>query len=170
MSVQPSPAIPPTTSARPRSRIRSGFAAILRGPEEIIIPQSVALVFIILALVVVFKDWRSDLVESRRRLRLVLLVATGIYALVTSLAVFILLGMPTLVDIQVLDTIHVGIIFLLCLGVSVGWYSVPSQFIAASTAQPPDLESPPEDFTPIIVELKRLMHEEHAYCEHGLSN
>lgn len=148
---------------------RSGFGAILVEPSEIIVPQTLALVFIILALVVVLKDWRDDLVESRRRLRFVLLVATGLYALIIGLAVLVLLSTPDLVEIQILDTIHVGIIFLLCLGASVGLYSVHSQFIAATIVQAPAEESPPEDFTPVIAELNRLVHEQHVYCETGLT-
>lgn len=148
---------------------RSGFGATLLLPKEIIVPQVLAVAFIILALAVVLKDWRDDLVENRRRLRFVLLVASGLYALITGLAVLVLLATPVIVEIRILDTIHVGMIFLLCLGVSIGFYSVHPEFVAASVTQSPGEKIPPEDFTPVVVELKRLMNEERVYREHGLT-
>lgn len=148
---------------------RTGFSAILLSPDDIVVPQMVAMAFQILAVVVVLNGWRDDLVESRRYLRLVLIVVSGCYAIVAGSAVFVLLSLQATVNAQHLDTIHAGIIFLLCLSASVGLFSVHTEFIAAKDVRPPTTEAPPRDLSPIGGELKRLMHEEHAYCETGLT-
>ena len=108
----------------------SGFSAILMDPAEIIVLQILAVAFVALALAVTLKDWRNDLVESRRRVRFVLFVATGLYALIMGLAVFIFLSMPTLMSVRVLDTSHAGVICALCFCVSIAWYSVHTQSVA----------------------------------------
>lgn len=147
----------------------SGFSAILMDPTEIVVLQILSLVFIVLALAVTLKDWRNDLVESRRRARLVLLVATGLYALVIGLAVFIFLNVPTLISVRVLDTSHAGFICALCFCVSIAWYSVHTQSVAPSISHPPPTTSPSEDVEPTKAELKRLIQEQHVYSEHGLT-
>ena len=148
---------------------RAGFDAIVAEPESIVVPQIITVAFTILALVAVVRDWRDDLVEKRRRLRTVLIAGSGLYTLIVGTSVLLMLADPEAMNIQLFETMHLGIVLLLCTVTSIALYSVHTEFIAAKTARSPPAERLPDDAAPIIAELKRMMDEDQAYCERGLT-
>jgi len=126
-------------------------------------------VLVLLTLYSALKDWRVDLVESRRRARRVSLLLGGIIILVITFVEFFSLGTPRSI---LLDTMVSGFFFLIIFGIFV-------RFLGFRHGQPAHLirlefpsESLEEDNEPgivIIQELQRMMGEEKIYCQEGLT-
>jgi AraC-like DNA-binding protein len=127
------------------------------------------LVLVVLALYVALKDWHVDLVESRRRARMVSVSFGGIIILAFTLKEFLNLGTPRS---NLVDTSVSGLFFLFFLGICVRYLGFRGQ---AAVEQDPHV-FPSETFEEgeaeegahgavVIDELERLMVEEKVYRE-----
>lgn len=133
----------------------------------VLIPHALVLTFVILGLLVAAKDWKTDLVEERRRFRFALLVA-GIYMVVIAAGNLALVGSgkPTLITIRALNA---AIIFTILFVVNIRLLSFHAGFLPAG-AQPrqaPDLTK--GDRSKDIDDLQRLMEVERVFVEGNLT-
>ncbi|MCU7918537.1 MAG: helix-turn-helix transcriptional regulator [Candidatus Thiodiazotropha sp. (ex Epidulcina cf. delphinae)] len=129
---------------------------------------------VVLAMYHALKDWRIDLVESRRRARMASVLLGGVVILVITFAEFFNLGTPRSI---LVSTIVSGFFFLLILGIYLHFLG----FRRGQPDQPLPLEIPSqrsievdveEGDAPgaeIIEELERLMVEKRLFCEEGLT-
>jgi AraC-like DNA-binding protein len=128
---------------------------------------------VVLALYTALKDWRADLVESRRRARMVSVVFGGIVILSVNAVEFLGLGTARS---SVADTSISGVIFLLILGVCTRYLG----FQRGYPAQPVPFPFPSKTIdevdakegahgTVLVDELKRLMQEKKIYREEGFT-
>jgi len=128
---------------------------------------------VLLALYVAFKDWRSDLVESRRRARLVSVTLAAFVLLATTTIEFSSLGTPRS---QNIDTTVSGLYFLLILGICVRYLGFRARRTARSTdhvfpsktLEEVEAQEGAEGAT-MVSELNRLMQEEKIYREEGIT-
>jgi AraC-like DNA-binding protein len=131
------------------------------------------LTLVVLALYVALKDWRHDLVESRRRARMMSVSFGGILIVAFTLKEFLSLGTPRS---NLVDTLVSGSFFLLILGICAHFFG----FRETQPVQPDPLMFPsqtPEEADAeegvhgavVIDELKRLMGEEKIYREEGFT-
>jgi len=131
-------------------------------------------VLVLLTLYSVLKDWRVDLVESRRRARRISLLLGGIIILVITLVEFSSLGRPRSI---LVDTMVSGFFFVIIFGIYVRFLG----FRSGHGAQLIQLEFPSESSeeaddeayvapgVAIINELQRMMGEQKIYCQEGLT-
>jgi len=128
---------------------------------------------VVLALYVALKDWRVDLVESRRRARVASVAFGGIVILSVNALEFFSLGTARS---NTVDTIASGMVFVLILGICARYLG----FHRRRPVQPVPLVFPSETAVGvgseedrrgamIIGELKRLMEEEKIYRDEGLT-
>ncbi len=129
--------------------------------------------FVVLAVYVALKDWRVDLVESRRRVRMVSILLAGIMILGITAIEFLGLGTPRS---SRAETIQSGFFFVLILGICVRYLGFGRQQLAQSTrvlfpSQTPEEVNMEEGAHGVVVidELKRLMVEEKVYREEGIT-
>jgi AraC-like DNA-binding protein len=128
---------------------------------------------VLLALYVSLKDWRVDLVQSRRRARMVSVLMAAIVILVITAIEFFSLGTPRS---KYVDTAVSGVFFLLILGICVRYLGFRRE-APAQPAAPIFPSDTPEDVEAqegaqgafVVVELKRLMEEEKTYREEGIT-
>ncbi len=128
---------------------------------------------VVLALYVALKDWRVDLVESRRRVRMVSVLIAGSIILSINVVEFFNLGT---VRSSVMDTLFSGLFFLLIMGICVRFFSIveglpgkPVTHVFPSQS-PQEVEAEEGTHGVVVVgELKRLMEVEKAYCEEGFT-
>ena len=124
---------------------------------------------VVLALYAALKDWRVDLVESRRRARMVSVVLGGIVILAVNTVEFMGLGTARS---SVADTLVSGSVFLLILGICArllgfrrGAAPQPAPFVFPSTTLAEvDAEEGARGMA-VVEELKQLMVEEKVYRE-----
>ncbi|MCU7874446.1 MAG: helix-turn-helix domain-containing protein [Candidatus Thiodiazotropha sp. (ex Lucinoma borealis)] len=129
---------------------------------------------VVLALYHALKDWRADLVESRRRARMVSVLLGGIIILVITCVEVITLGIPRSIHV---DTVISGFFFLLIIGIYTRFLGFRRVYPAQQIPfEPPSQKfenvEAEEDGAPgikIIGELERMMVEEKIYCEEGLT-
>jgi AraC-like DNA-binding protein len=134
---------------------------------------TISSLFIVLAVYVALKDWRVDLVESRRRARMGSVLIAGIVILVITVVEFTGLGTPRS---QMAETFQSGIFFILILGICVHYLDFGQQQ-PRQPAESPFRSQTPEEVDAqegahgvvIIDELHRLMIEERVYREEGLT-
>lgn len=135
---------------------------------KVLIPQALVLAFVILGLLSATKDWQTDLVEGRRRFRVGVLVATGIYMIVIAAGNLILAGTgkPTPIIVQ---TLNAAMIFTILFIFNLRLLSLHAGFLPASTQQsrPPDVTN--DDRSKDLEDLQRLMDEEHVFIEGDLT-
>jgi AraC-like DNA-binding protein len=128
---------------------------------------------VVLALYVALKDWRVDLVESRRRARMVSVSLGGVVILGVTAIEFISLGTERS---NLMDTSISGVFFLLGIGICARVLG----FHRASPARPAQLVFPSETSEEVdaqegvqgavvIEELNRLMVEQKIYREEGFT-
>jgi len=129
---------------------------------------------VVLALYHALKDWRVDLVESRRRARMVSVSLAGVVILVITVVEFVGLGTPRS---QLVDTLVSGFFFVLIIGICSRFLGIrggpqgPPVPVGFPSPTPIEVDAE-EEGTPgaVIVEnLERLMGEENFYCEEGLT-
>ncbi len=70
---------------------------------SIVIHSVMGIAFVIAALVTILRTWREDLVEARRRLRLIVLVIAGVYSIVVMGVELFLRGQPAADAVQLLN-------------------------------------------------------------------
>ncbi|MCU7844881.1 MAG: helix-turn-helix transcriptional regulator [Candidatus Thiodiazotropha sp. (ex Monitilora ramsayi)] len=133
-----------------------------------------SVVLVALALYQALKDWQVDLVESRRRARMVSVLLGGVVMLVITSVEFFSLGKPRSI---LVDTMVSGFFFLLILGISSRFLgfrrkqpdqSVPLEFPSPTPIEV-DVEAGDTPGATIIDELDRLMVEKRLFCEEGLT-
>lgn len=124
------------------------------------------------ALFLIARGWRGDLVESRRRLRGPILVTASIYALAV---IAVQTGELFAGSAQALSPIAAAALLMLgLLSLAAFARMDPSLFgapTATPTPAPPMINAPPADRadTEAIAALDRLMREQRAYREDGLT-
>jgi len=130
-------------------------------------------VLVALALYVTFRDWRGDLVESRRRARSISIAVAAAILLTTVTVEFSGLGKPRSAN---LDTTMSGIYFLLIFGICVRYFGFRQRRVLQSVAHPFPSETPESieaqegaRGTAVLRGLRRLMEEDHVYREEGLT-
>ncbi|MCU7930865.1 MAG: helix-turn-helix domain-containing protein [Candidatus Thiodiazotropha sp. (ex Codakia rugifera)] len=129
---------------------------------------------VVLALYHALKDWRVDLVESRRRARMVSVLLGGIIILVITCVEVITLGTPRSIHV---DTMISGFFFLLIIGIYTRFlgfrrvypaqqipFELPTQTLEDAEAEDDEVQG-----VEIVGELERMMVEEKIYCEEGLT-
>jgi len=128
---------------------------------------------VVMALYEALKDWRVDLVESRRRARMVGVSIGGAVILAVTAVEFFSLGE---VRLNVLDTSISGMFFLLILGICARFlgfrrdYPAQPASFAFPSETPPDADAVEGAMSAgVIHELKRLMGEEKIYREEGFT-
>ncbi|CAN0455902.1 unnamed protein product, partial [Phaeothamnion confervicola] len=135
----------------------------------------VPIALVLLALVQTVKDWRSDLVEGRRRLRLFILAATALHTAATA-AVELTFGGQQVPP--ALHTVNAGalaaiaaIVAALLLHADLGAVLADPLVVAMPPPQPA-LTEPPDDEPvdpAVIAALERLMAVDRVYRQEGLT-
>lgn len=123
------------------------------------------------ALYAAFKDWRVDLVESRRRARMMFVLILAAIILIVSFVEFLSLGLPRS---RVADIVASGSVFFVILGfctsfLGVRWGSFAEPSPLEFRSDTPEALGEGESGTGVIDELTRAMDEERLYCEEGLT-
>ncbi|MGD9020877.1 MAG: helix-turn-helix domain-containing protein [Lysobacterales bacterium] len=126
---------------------------------------------VVLALYAALKDWRSDLVESRRRARVFSVVVSGIVILLINAKEFYQLGTARS---NISDVVTTGMFFVLIIGVCMRFLRTrgargPSPEIFPSV-EPEDIDATGGEAGALIIdELGRLMEEEKVFREEGFT-
>ncbi len=130
-------------------------------------------VLVVLALHAALREWRHDLVESRRRVRMVSVSVAAAIMLVITAVEFFSLGTPRPKQI---DTAVSGLFFLLIFGICVRYLGFRRTPAVQSAEQvfpsqtPEDLETEEgAQGTRVIDELRHLMVEKKVYREEGVT-
>ncbi len=125
------------------------------------------------ALLVTFKDWHGDLVESRRRARSTSIAVAAAVLLATVTIEFSGLGTPRS---PAVDTAASGLYFLLIFGICVRYFGFRQRRVPQLDAHPFPSETPESvearegiRGTAVLRDLQRLMEEGHVYREEGLT-
>ncbi len=145
---------------------QSAHDAILPTRYLVVIPKILILFCVAMALKKTISDWRDDLVEERRRIRLFFLVILGSEILVVT-AVETYLSLQHLDDPPILALIHSIFMFLLGFWFSVRMLSLEAPFLLPAPQRVTVAPSPPE--FPLIKKLNALMKDEQFYLEEGLT-
>lgn len=132
-----------------------------------LIPQQVMILG--LSALVVFeavKDWRSDLVESRRHFRRLFLLAVTIVLIAVSFSNYLQLGTPRNPTIDAVSSLVALAVVMMMIAAMLR--ARADLFPAAVSGPFPSVE-PGEFDEPMIAEINALMDEQHLYTEHGLT-
>lgn len=128
---------------------------------------------VLLALHTALKDWRTDLVESRRRARILSLVTAGGVILIITGVEFSQLGNPRSL---LLDTLISGVFFVLILGICIRFLGLrrrPAEpaptLVFAGATQHQLAASEGDRGTAAMRELERLLQNEKIYRQTGLT-
>ena len=126
-----------------------------------------------LALYIALKDWRVDLVESRRRARMVSVAFGGIIILTINAVEFFSLGTARS---SMMDTTLSGAFFLLTLGICARYLGfhrgspAPQAPLAFPSETPEEVDEKEGVHGAVLInELQRLMTEEKVYREEGFT-
>ena len=119
------------------------------------------------------RDWQVDLVESRRRARMVSVLLAAVVILLITAVEFFSLGTPRL---RRVDTLVSGLFFVLILGICVRYLSfrrepaIQPHAILFPSESPEEVEAQEgAQGTAVIEELRRLMKEDKVYREEGMT-
>ena len=130
-------------------------------------------VFIVMAVYVAIRDWRVDLVENRRRARMVSVLLAGIVILGITAVEFLGLGTPRS---NLAGAVISGFFFVLILGICVRYLGFGSDQAVQPVHIPFPSQTPREvdaqegaHGAVVLDELKRLMVEEKVYREEGFT-
>ncbi len=147
---------------------REGVPLTTRHMIAALVPRLLVVSFVGLGLAVTIRDWRVDLIETRRRLRLVLLASTGAYMIVIAGAGLILSGsgQPPPATVQ---TLNAGLILTLAFFLNVSLLNAQSELFGPPhrRAQPLDADAKAE--REALEHLQRLMAEERAFTDTDLT-
>jgi AraC-like DNA-binding protein len=132
-----------------------------------------ASVFVVMAMYSALKDWRTDLVESRRRVRTASVIVAATVILLISAVEFLSLGTPRS---ALLDTAVSGMFFALILGICVRFLGFRREPASQTVEHVFPSETPEEaeareggQGAIVVGELKRLMEEEKVFREEGIT-
>jgi AraC-like DNA-binding protein len=149
----------------------TGVQATDRGLADhvkVLIPQSLVLTFVFLGLFYTIKDWRTDLVEGRRRFRFEMLATTGIYMIVIAAGTLVIAGSGRPAPISV-QTLNAAIIFIIVFIFNVRLLTLHAGFLPAVARKSRVSDVSNDDRSKDIKDLQRLMEEEHVFIEGDLT-
>jgi AraC-like DNA-binding protein len=146
-------------------------------PEACILYHALQLVFVVLAIRQAIAGRAADLIEERRRFRVVLVLASALYCGAVVVLEMFMGGPP---PAPPLSTINAAGLLALTLAFVVAQLSLTgsNQFVPLTPAEPhdfppagrPDAAAPDDaQETALLERLRRLMEEERIYREEGLS-
>jgi len=129
--------------------------------------------FVVLALYVALRDWRTDLVESRRRARVFSVVVGGIIILLINAKEFYQLGTERS---QFTDSVTTGVFFILVIAVCTRFLGIRGGKTRDMTpeifpsANPEEIDASSHETGVLVIdELGRLMQEEKVFREDGFT-
>lgn len=128
--------------------------------------QAAKLLWIGAALVTVLQDWQADLVESRRRLRLLIVVAGGCYMAAIVIAELLLQNQVT----AAVELVHVGVLLLAVTALSIHFLGINKHNVFARMAKPAAQEpQPASTLSPLAEQLVAMMVQQRAYASDPLT-
>lgn len=130
------------------------------------IAQTAKLLWIGAALVTVLKDWQADLVESRRRLRLLIVVAGGCYMAAIVIVELLLQNQVT----AAVELVHVGVLLCAVTALCMHFLGINKTNVFARMAKPaPQEPQPLSTRSPLAEQLLALMEQDRAYASDPLT-
>ncbi len=136
------------------------------------LPPLMSVVFAVLAIAVVLRDWRIDLVESRRRFRLILLSVAGSYSLIIAAVTLLLAGgvrdLPY-IDLTFIDMCNAAVLFTIALAINIGLLDLHPGFLLPRESRKPPADTPADHDPQLSAALQTLMQKDRLYREHGLT-
>lgn len=132
-----------------------------------LIPQQAMI--LILSLLLIFealKDWRGDLVESRRRFRRLFLLAVTIVLIAVSFSNYLQLGTK---HNPITDAVSNLIGLVVVMVVIAALLRMRTDVFSTAEASPFPSAAPGDVDDPMIGEINALMEEQDIYCLHGLT-
>lgn len=131
-------------------------------------PRLLVFSFVGLGLAVAVRDWRTDLIETRRRLRFVLVASSGAYMIVIAGGGLILSGsgQPPPAAVQ---TLNAGLILTLAFFLNVCLLNVQSELFGPPVRRVQPSEADAEADRETLGRLQRLMTEERVFTDTGLT-
>jgi AraC-like DNA-binding protein len=138
--------------------------------------QVVPVALVLLALIQTVRDWRVDLVEGRRRLRLFIVAAAGLHAIVTVMVELVLgTGQVT----PGLHALNAGALAAIAAIIAVTLLQADVESVLAGpvvtdsavVVPPPEAASPDEEAVDpgLLATLERLMNVDRLYRQEGLT-
>lgn len=136
-------------------------------PVPVWLAQSAKLLWIAAAFATVFKDWQADLVEARRRLRLLILVVGGCY-MIGIILTELVVGNRVYAAVELLN---VSILLIAATALCMHLLGINSANVFVRMSKPaagalPSLATPR---SPLAVQVMALMEEQRAYALDPLS-
>jgi len=122
------------------------------------IAQAVKLLWIAAAFVTVLKDWQADLVESRRRLRLLIVVAGGCYMAAIVIVELFLQDLIT----AAAELVNVSVLLLAVTALCIHFLGINKSNVFARMAKPAPQASQPT--SPLAEQVVALMEQDRAYA------
>jgi AraC-like DNA-binding protein len=135
-----------------------GYFSFPMPPVPDWLAQAAKLLWIAAAFVTVLKDWQADLVESRRRLRLLIVVAVGCYM---GAIIVVELFMANRVT-AVAELVNVSILLLAVTALAVHLLDLDRANIFAAMAKPAPQVVP--QTSPLAAQVVSLMENDRAYA------
>jgi AraC-like DNA-binding protein len=140
----------------------------------VVLHSVVGIGFVIAALVSVLQGWRQDLVEARRRLRVLVLVLCGGYSIGIMVVELVLAGKPASAELVLLNVV---LLAALLFGLACSMLNLSSTVQSAFGWTPPTSHSPIEPARvptrdreqELIERLQALMTQEAAYRDANLA-
>jgi AraC-like DNA-binding protein len=127
------------------------------------IAQAAKMIWLAAAVVTVLRDWRDDLVESRRRLRHLLIIAGGIYMAVI-LVVEILIPGPAP---EILEFFNAILLLALATGLLLHFLGIRKANVLSNLAAPAAQAGTPS--SPLAEQLVELMERDRAFATDALT-
>jgi AraC-like DNA-binding protein len=118
------------------------------------------------ALVTVLQDWQADLVESRRRLRLLIVVVGGCYMAGIVIVELLLQNEIT----ATIELVHVGVLLCAVTTLSIHFLGISKNNVFARMAKPaPQQLQPLSTLSPLAEQLLAIMAQQRAYASDPLT-
>lgn len=127
------------------------------------IPQAAKLLWIASAFVTVLRDWQADLVEARRRLRLLIVVVGGCYMGAVILIELLLQNRVT----AGVELANVSVLLLASTALCVHFLDINNSNVFARMAKP--IPQPVQPVSPLAAQVLALMEQERAYASDPLT-
>jgi AraC-like DNA-binding protein len=128
--------------------------------------QTAKLLWIGAALVTVLNDWQADLVESRRRLRLLIVVAGGCYMAAIVIVELLLQNQVT----AAVELVHVGVLLCAVTALCIHFLGINQANVFARIAKSaPQEPQPISSLSPMAAQVVALMEHDRAYASDPLT-
>jgi AraC-like DNA-binding protein len=125
--------------------------------------QTAKLLWIGAALITVLKDWQADLVESRRRLRLLIVVAGGCYMAAIIIVELLLQNYIT----AAAELVNVGVLLIAVTALCIHFLGINTTNVFTRMAKPAPQELQPK--SPLAKQLLAIMEQDRAYASDPLT-